>query len=95
MKIYKYPLSVASVQEVVIPSGAVILDLQVQNGYPCIWAKILEPNLAHGREYYFNEIRTFITIGTGHEFSEKNLTYVGTYQLAGFVGHVFEQRSIR
>jgi hypothetical protein len=92
MKIYKYELDVASTQQVRMPAGATIVDLQVQQGVPCIWAVCpTTPFDTNGIELSY-EIRTFLTVGTGHEFIETNLTHIGTYQLNGvFVGHVFER----
>lgn len=93
MKIYKYHLEVKEKQQLFLPEFAKIIALQIQNGMPCIWVKIPEIQYGMGGKAT-DEIRTFITVGTGHTFSEENLIYVGTYQLGAFVGHVFEERGI-
>lgn len=86
--IWKFPLNVADEQVVSMPRDAIVLDVQVQYGIPCIWA-LVELN-----EPFFEETRKFRTIGTGSEVPDDidEHTYVGTYQLVGgkFVGHVFE-----
>lgn len=90
MRIYKYQLEIKDKQQLVFPEAAEIIALQVQDGIPCIWAKIPEIEYGMGGKPT-DETRTFITVGTGHLFSGDNLIYVGTYQLGPFVGHVFER----
>lgn len=87
-RIFKYGLSVADENSVVMPKGAIILSLQIDKRtlLPTIWATV-DPDAE-------TEIRTFETIGTGHpinELSKGKRIYIGTYQcLDYFVGHVFE-----
>lgn len=85
-KIYKYQLEVKDYFSIVMPKGASILTVQVQQGIPCIWA-IVDP------EQILMETRNFRIFGTGHPIlvSAKN-SYIGTFQLqnGGFVGHLFE-----
>lgn len=69
-----------------MPKGAKILSLQTQNDTPYIWA-LVDTDMK-------KEKRVFSIFGTGHPlispyYSIKN-TYIGTYQLRGFVLHVFE-----
>jgi len=84
--IYKYELEVQDIIEVTMPIGAEILDLQVQNNTPCLWALV---DRSEGKE-----VRKFRTIGTGHYIWDKEIPckkYIGTYQLqSGFVFHLFE-----
>lgn len=86
--IYKYPLEVADQQTISLPKKSKILTVQNQKGIPCLWA-LVDPN-----ELEFEE-RIILTYGTGHkiEFSEDDISYIETYQLAGgdLVFHVFEK----
>lgn len=84
--IWKFPLIVNDFQQISIPAGAQLLDVQVQHDQPCLWA-LVDP--AAPREFL-----TFRTVGTGHPFIDDawgSYRHIGTYQLAagGFVGHVF------
>ncbi len=67
---------------ILMPRGAEILDLQMQRGVPCLWAKVLEsePMIE----------RTFLTIGTGRVVPNWGVGYIGTYQSGEYVWHVFE-----
>lgn len=83
--IWKYELEVVEEQKILMPKGAKILSLQLQNGVPCIWAlvddkKELEP-------------RPIFTYGTGNPidlFGQESY-FLGTYQLRDgrLVFHVF------
>lgn len=81
--IYKYVLQVTDLQNVEMPKGAQILCVQVQYGFPCIWA-LVDPDKP-------TETRSVITIGTGHNFNQEDYAYVGTYQLqeGKLVFHVY------
>jgi hypothetical protein len=86
MKIWKWELSVADLQIIMMPIGAQVLSVQVHRGAPQLWAMVDETSPA--------EPRTFATVGTGHTMT-KNAIYgrfIGTYQLHGgdLVFHVFE-----
>jgi hypothetical protein len=82
-RIWKYPLQMRNEQTIMMPAGAKVLAVQVQDGVPCIWVAVdeREPQTV---------LRFFRICGTGHEMCEGN--YVGTFQLAGgrFVGHLFD-----
>jgi hypothetical protein len=82
--IWKFPLRVEDEQEVMMPYGAEILCVQVQNGVPCLWAEVESTNTA--------QARIIRTRGTGHPFVGKHGEYVGTYQLddGAFLGHVYD-----
>jgi hypothetical protein len=80
--IWKFPIETTDVQDVMMPAGARILCVQVQNGVPCLWA-VVEPNNCEARRC----IRVFGTGGDAHDQGD----YIGTYQLANgaLVLHVF------
>lgn len=82
--IYKYPLKVTSVQEIVAPIGK-ILDIQIQNGVPCLWAivsDLMEPC-----------VTKIYAAGTGtRDVSANELSlkqYISTTQTGGLVLHWF------
>jgi hypothetical protein len=88
MIIYKYSLAVAEVNTIHAPVGAVILDIQDQNGIMSMWMLLDETELA-------NERRRFIIVGTGKEFKHPpkgRLVHVKSVQLRGFVWHIFEEK---
>ena len=67
-----------------IPKGAEVLTVQIQNAFnPCIWVKVNPENEL--------EKRQFAVIGTGQSFDDTNYKYIGTYQDAPFVWHLFEK----
>ena len=82
--IYKYPLQIIDEQWVNIPKGAEILTVQIQNGIPCLWAKV------DAQED--NERRLIEIIGTGNPISNSDRKYISTIQLekGKLVFHVFE-----
>lgn len=89
--IYKYPMPEED-EGIMMPEGAKILCLQMQAGYPHIWA-IVDDEAPKIR-------RQFLTIGTGWDLSIDNgypdiftLPYIGTWQSNGLVWHVFEVKS--
>jgi len=83
--IWKYPITTNDCIGLDLPVGAEILDIQIQNDMPCIWA-LVDPEAIKVN-------RTFYIYGTGHviEYSCSK-EYIGTYQLFGgeLVFHVFE-----
>jgi len=90
MEIWKWQLSPDSrtVNEIDMPKGAQILDVQTQTGIPCIWA-LVDPSQP-------KQSRSIWVFGTGHKISEgqlKKLDYIGTYQtdIGAYVFHVFEE----
>lgn len=86
--IYKYPLEITDTQDIPLRNNGQILTVQMQEGRPCIWARVNtdDPEVLH-------EKRTILTYGTGHPIEQKNIRYIGTYQVhaRGLVFHVFEQ----
>lgn len=85
-KVFKYPVPVEDRFSLDLPQGARILTVQEQNSKPQIWAIVNPENPT--------EIRNFRLAGAGHpiEENEKNLSYIGTFQLynGNFIGHLFE-----
>ena len=86
MKIYKYPLEVTDEQEVLLPVGYQILDIQLQEGRPCIWALVDESPIM-AKEKVIIEC-----FGTGHEIKGGPRRYISTIQIhgTGLVFHFFE-----
>lgn len=84
MTIWKYVLD-KPVMDIEMPQGATILTVQTQHGKPCLWALVDENRP--------RSIRTFVSVGTGHEFPKAlaHHYYIGTFQIEGtLVFHVFE-----
>jgi len=83
--IWKYELPFPETQ-LQMPMGAQVLDVQVQNDTPCIWA-LVDQKLKL-------EIRKFKFFGTGHEIDSfiTKQNYVGTFQLREglLIFHLFE-----
>lgn len=83
--IWKFPLEIADEQFVNVPRGATALDVQVQNGVPCIWAIIDEAEPVTARRVLIR--------GTGHDCSGlEDVAHLGTFQLhdGAIVFHVFD-----
>lgn len=82
--VYKYKLKCSGEQWIEMPITAKVLTVQMQNGEPCLWAKVRpdEPQA----------LRRFVTHGTGHQIPETTGKYIGTYQLNNgeLIFHVFE-----
>lgn len=83
--IWKYYLWLNSFQDITMPRGSKILDIQKQGDQWKMWVMV------HPEEQ--NVTRRFLVIGTGRHFSDENLTYIDTVQeLDGdLVWHIFEQ----
>lgn len=81
--IYKYECTVAGKFTLNLPVDSVILDVQVQNDRPCIWAVVEPDNPTTTREFQWA-----VTGGNPPE----NSLYHSTVQLAGgeYVAHLFE-----
>lgn len=89
-KIFKYPIGITDKQNLLIPGGAKILTVQVQNGAPFIWAMV-DP------EAPTEEIAIRVH-GTGHPICDSsNLEYIGTFQSmygVNLVFHVFKEKRL-
>lgn len=86
-KIFKYPIMLGD-NLLDMPIGSEILCVQMQNNKPMIWANTNTNNK--------KELRKIKVFGTGHEFNNSNLTYIGTFQELGgnLIWHVFEEHNI-
>lgn len=81
--IWKYPLSLDSRQEILVPLGSKFLCVQVQNNIPTIWIMVNPEAELMGQG--------FRIIGTGWKLNDApSGMYLGTFQLDGFVWHLFE-----
>lgn len=86
-RVYKYPLDIQDEVVVMMPKGARVLSVQVQNGRPCLWAAV-DPN-----ELTLGE-RWFRIAGTGHPIQDDVVDgFIGTIQMCegSIVYHVFER----
>lgn len=81
--IHKYPMS-QETTFISMPKGAKILDLQVQDGTPTIWALVDDEAEL--------EKRNFQTVGTGWPLNDaiRGFPHIGTVQIDGLVWHIFE-----
>jgi hypothetical protein len=79
--IYKYQLKRTEFQLVAIPEYSEILDVQMQNGQPCMWALI-------DTESDIVEVG-IRTVMTGEEMPENECVYLGTVQEGMIVAHFF------
>lgn len=80
--IYKYPLFFNPRQTTALPISARVLHVGLDpNQVPCIWAKVDtdEPKLD----------RLFFIVGTGNELPVDAKHYIGTYNQAHFVWHLW------
>lgn len=82
--VWKYPITIFETFKIGMPKDAVILSVQMQNGYPYLWALV---NSDFPLEDYHFEI-----VGTGNEAPkpDKIKAYIGTFQTGPFVFHLFE-----
>ena len=82
MRIYKYGLECVDTQAVMMPKGAEVLSVQLQDGELTAWAKV---DTTAKREP-----RVFRIMSTGYDTVEDGLHYLGTVPRGEFVWHVFE-----
>lgn len=85
MKIYKYRLPSISIGQGILelPIGFKILCLQVQDAVPMIWVLVDEKAITKVKQ-------EFVTFDTGDLITNlEGMTYLGTYQLNGYVSHVY------
>jgi hypothetical protein len=88
--IYKYPIKITDMQNVIIPLNAEILSLQAQDDVPCIWA-LVDPKEKETRAVNLE------TFGTGHTIHcdmGTDRKFIATYQTKGLVFHVFEYTGV-
>ena len=89
--IWKYELEITDNQNILMPIGAEILTVQMQDGTPCLWA-LLNPEADIEKRY----IEIF---GTGHPVScdlGSARKYISTFQMSNgeLVFHVFEYTGV-
>lgn len=81
--IWKFPLKLTDIQDVLLPIGAQILSVAEQNGVICLWA-IVNPEEEKAT-------RSIEIHGTGNDsFGPGSRTFLGTVVMNPFVWHVFE-----
>lgn len=81
--IHKYSLRIDDEQVILLPKGAQILTVQIQNEQPFLWA-LVDP-------IYAEEPRKVLIRGTGHDALGLG-RYISTFQMRGgaLVFHAFE-----
>ena len=79
--IWKYPIDTTSCHEIEMPLNAKILCVQLQDHIPTLWALVETEET--------KRIFDILTYYTGDDLIDKKIQYIGTYQLAGLVYHVF------
>ena len=85
--IWKFPLVLTDMQEIVMPKDAEILDIQEQHDALCMWA-LVDP----AAEKVSVAIRCY---GTGHDVPDNvrkyapTVVYLATVQQGSFVWHFF------
>jgi hypothetical protein len=83
--VFKYALK-RPTERFLMPGGARIIDVQTQNGTPCLWAICTNEHDPEQRE--------FVAFGTGHAITDPDLEYVGSahdVEGQGLVFHIFER----
>ena len=85
MKIFKYFVDMMSDPVIVMPDGADILTVSIQNNEMVVWAKV-DPSVAYFRAYQF------YVVGTGFDVP-KDAKYLETVQDDGSVWHIFMEIS--
>ena len=77
-RVYKYPLAIADLQNILLPKSAVVLGHpQVQHGVLCLWT-LVDPDEKETKRI------SVVIHGTGHDVPEaddENYRYVGTFQI--------------
>ncbi len=82
--IWKYHASPSGRWTQLMPAGAEILSVQIQRGQVEMWA-LVDANRPE-------EVRAFVTYGTGHPMPDDPGKFIGTFQLASgdLVFHLFD-----
>ena len=86
MTVWKYAIVLTDTFTIPMPEGYLILSVQMQYGFPFVWALVNSSNKLVDVN--------FRLAGTGHPISEKNLNFIGTFQMleGRFVFHLFEMK---
>ena len=87
LKVYKYNIEINDYFDLELPFGAKILKVDVQHGYPQLWA-LIDPEIT------VMENHKFRFAGTGHPINENSnqLNFIDTFQMDGgnLIFHIFE-----
>lgn len=84
LTIYKYPVFFHTDFGLLMPKGAVVLSIQMQNNIPCMWVEVdnEEPEM---------EEKKFKMYFTGDRINScLNLKYITTLQSGDYVCHFYE-----
>jgi hypothetical protein len=83
--IWKLEITEIGESELLLPTGAIVLNVSMQHGLPFIWF-ICNPT-APKKKY------KFLCVGTGKQFDATGWNYVGTFLAAGgeLVFHLFDK----
>jgi len=86
--VYKYTLTMDDWVTINMPRGAEPLCVQVQDGHPCLWARVdpSAPRVA----------RNFRIAGTGHDLGSDVGRHIDSFQMANgsLVFHVFAEAPV-
>lgn len=84
MRIWKWEIEVTDEQTLMMPSGAKLLDVQMQAGKCCVWA-LCDQNAE-------KKPRHLAIYGTGNFMPDDPGEYIATFQMHGgsLVFHAFE-----
>ncbi len=81
--IWKFEVPInADMMVLKMPVGAKVLTVQIQGHKPCLWAEIVRGAPT--------EDRMFAWFGTGEQFPDRLMTYIGTVQQECYVWHLYE-----
>lgn len=84
--IYKYPLTLSSIQVIKTHKLIRFLSVQEQRGKICIWAEVEAPSET--------EHRQIAIFPTGEKIHNRPGEFLGTVQLGLLVFHVYDQGSV-
>ena len=82
--IWKFPIEIADVQEIMAPGGSTVSINYVgldPTGTPCIWCEVEPAKPKSALKIY--------VVGTGHPIPEDGGRFVGTFVQPPFVWHVY------
>lgn len=84
--VYKYPLKSSRDTTLILPIGAELLHVNVQNGDLFLWAKV-DVGQCNTEE------RNIEVVGTGHGISYGETSFINTFLMenGAFVFHAFER----
>lgn len=82
-RVYKYTIDGKNAGKLMMPFGAEILTVQMQDGNITLWALVDPDQYEQGRHFDIYGTGWDIDTSTPHE-------YIGTVQRSGMVWHVFE-----